>query len=647
MAQANKHALAGDTVYIRGGTYIFNTHLGSAIIPSHSGICPGTCLGGVRASRIVFAAYPGETPVFQQASTTNEMNAISFAAGQSWIKVTGIIFNNFTYSRATFYRNASYNEVSYCQFISHPGFEVSRGFIVGQGVDPSASVHNWIHHNYFSKIQYSDPCGEHTDMFRFGQAQIPIPQDNYNTFEYNYIEYAGHALFVSNGLYNVISNNIGHNEPFIPGCTNYLRYSHTSPTTITIPSVGSKVHLVTQPGISSMTLTTNQPLTILLASDYSYAMGGRVLQSAGGYNSTTGDLYLVVDNVAGSGTYSNWVITQRNVPQYDNPTYYVLFSNRGFAIGDNSTDATPRRNVVEGNRIGYMGINPGNAGDANMTLAFPYNIARYNFVYGAQESGIYFKWANGAKGVGGVHNYVYNNTIYGNGHGWNRAYGGMGGLYMGQGIAQLHSNASPTSNRIRNNLVYGNGQGDICAAGWRGNDRCAPESWDRVENNWCTRPGDGPCSGTKFGDPLFVDPDLANPQSQNLFSSVHGYAAVPLPDLRLQSSSGAIGGGTHLTQAVGGGLSSTTLVVDDAGYFQDGTAGSDLARGVTFFPDWIAIGTVNNVVRISAIDYDTNTITLASPANWKDQDAVWLYKKSDGTVVLGATGPDFGAATDF
>jgi hypothetical protein len=218
---------------------------------------------------------------------------------------------------------------------------------------------------------------------------------------------------------------------------------------------------------------------------------------------------------------------------------------------------------------------------------------------------------------------------------------------MGQGIAQLGGTVSPTNNRIKNNLLYGNGQGDICKAGWLGNDTCQPETWDMVDNNWCTHPGTGPCSATKYGDPLFVNPDLSDTQSQNFFPSIHGYAGVPLPDLRLQLSSGAIGGGTYLTQAVGRGLHSTTLVVQDAGYFQDGTAGSDLARGITFFPDWIAIGTVHNVVQISAIDYDTNTITLASPVHWKDGDPIWLYKDSDGTVVLGETGPNFGASPDF
>jgi hypothetical protein len=93
----------------------------------------------------------------------------------------------------------------------------------------------------------------------------PIPQDNFNTFEYNYLEYAGHALFVSNAFYNVIANNIGPNEPFIAGCTNYLSNDPTSTTSIKIPSVGQVVHLVTQTGITN--LAGNYGLTVLNAAD--------------------------------------------------------------------------------------------------------------------------------------------------------------------------------------------------------------------------------------------------------------------------------------------------------------------------------------------------------------------------------------------
>jgi hypothetical protein len=650
IAQANTNALAGDTVYIRGGTYTFNaynTYLSSAIYPMNSGTCPGRCIGGVGASRIVFTAYPGDPmPVFQQANITDNLIGV-YLHGKNWIKITGISFKNFTHARALFYYNSSYNEISYCQFVSDPAFAVSHGFDVGNGVGSSAAVHNWIHHNYFSTAHYSNPCGEATDLVRFGGTMTsPIPEDNFNTFEYNYLEYAGHALFVSNAFYNVIANNIGHNEPFIAGCTNYLTNDPTSTTSITIPSVGQTVHLVTQARITNLILVGNYGLTVLNAADYSIAMEGRLCTTslcgpgAIAYNSTTGDLYLHIDNVTGSGTYSNWILTQKNVPQYENASDNGLFSHRAFGIGDNYTDATPRRNVVEGNRIGFMSINPGNSGDANMTLAFPSNIARYNFIYGGQESGIFFKWAQGW--YGGVNNHVYNNTIYGNGRGWNRVYGGMTQRYMGQGISQLHGTLN-SNNRIVNNLVYGNGQGDICDAGWYGTDTCTPATYDIVTNNWCTYAGTGPCSATLYGDPQFVNPDLTDPLSQNLFASAHGYDATPVPDLSLQVTSRAIDGGTWLTTAWGAGLNSFTLVVADAGYFQDGSAGSDLARGVTFFPDWIAIGTINNTAQIKLINYSTNTIYLASRISWSNGDHVWLFKKSDGATVLAGSAPDVGA----
>jgi hypothetical protein len=113
-----------------------------------------------------------------------------------------------------------------------------------------------------------------------------------------------------------------------------------------------------------------------------------------------------------------------------------------------------------------------------------------------------------------------------------------------------------------------------------------------------------------------------------------------IPDLRLKSSSGAINKGTHLTTARSSGSNSKILDVEDAMYFQDGTWGSILSD---IKPDWIAIGSVNNVVQIKSIDYKSNRITLASPSNWKDKDKVWLYRKSDGAIVLNGDFPDIGA----
>jgi hypothetical protein len=110
--------------------------------------------------------------------------------------------------------------------------------------------------------------------------------------------------------------------------------------------------------------------------------------------------------------------------------------------------------------------------------------------------------------------------------------------------------------------------------------------------------------------------------------------------LHLQSNSPVIDGGAHLTQAVGSSNNSTALVVDDAYYFQDGTWGCDLAGHQA---DWIAIGSPDNIVQISSVNYTSNTIYLTTGKTWSNGDGIWLYRKSDGTQVLYGTAPDYGA----
>lgn len=106
-------------------------------------------------------------------------------------------------------------------------------------------------------------------------------------------------------------------------------------------------------------------------------------------------------------------------------------------------------------------------------------------------------------------------------------------------------------------------------------------------------------------------------------------------DLHLQAGSPMIGAGGSLTKAVGAGSSSTALTVADAGFFQDGYSGIVQA-------DWIRIGAFT-IVQISAINYSTNVITLGSAATWANNDPIYLYKKSDGIVVLNGANPDVGA----
>lgn len=91
-------------------------------------------------------------------------------------------------------------------------------------------------------------------------------------------------------------------------------------------------------------------------------------------------------------------------------------------------------------------------------------------------------------------------------------------------------------------------------------------------------------------------------------------------DYTLQSGSPLIGAAAPMTTAVGAGTGSTTLVVNDATGFCDGFG---IADG-----DLIVIGS-GSPVQISAVNYTTNMITLASPATWNGGDGVSVKGAQD------------------
>jgi hypothetical protein len=161
---------------------------------------------------------------------------------------------------------------------------------------------------------------------------------------------------------------------------------------------------------------------------------------------------------------------------------------------------------------------------------------------------------------------------------------------------------------------------------------CSPASFG---NNlaFCTG---GNCSAQLFGslynsgaftsDPgnLYADPLFAN-YSANNFS--------------LSSGSPAIGAGTYLTTvATGDSGSGTSLVVNDAGFFQDGSG----IAGVN--GDCVAVTTVTNHICITAVNYSTNTLTLASSISRSAGAHIWLYSDSSGRQVLSGSGPNIGAS---
>ncbi|MBN1398444.1 MAG: T9SS type A sorting domain-containing protein [Bacteroidetes bacterium] len=308
-------------------------------------------------------------------------------------------------------------------------------------------------------------------------------------------------------------------------------------------------------------------------------------------------------------------------------------------------------NIAYGAQYGGPHLVGGGSG-SGLTIDTDENIIRYNNFFGNVLTGI--RIGSSITSSTGNENRVYNNTIYCCGYNLDSWYVVneddsqlvQWGDYMREAFMLYGNTCDGTldNNVIKNNLAH-----DIWSEtsnlsttslyyaaffyGLEGGGTC-----NIITNNWGNEGDRKNSPFTPYPDPKFVDPDISDPMA---LIFVNG-KWTGKPDLSLQANSPVIDSAACLTQAAGSGLNETALYVKDIRYFQDGTWGSDLTRA-KFHADWIAIGEVSNTVQIKTVDCDNNCITLDSPMNWSDNDPVWLYKKSNGDVVLYGDGPDYGA----
>jgi hypothetical protein len=208
---------------------------------------------------------------------------------------------------------------------------------------------------------------------------------------------------------------------------------------------------------------------------------------------------------------------------------------------------------------------------------------------------------------------IYNNTLGNVYRSTNQVnqFGGVGGgsifggfekndlVYQSMSTSGAMGLSFPTGFTLKNSLVYYPGH-SVTATG-----------------NLSTCVSSGGCM-------INQDPKLTN------------YAGA---DYSLQAGSPAIDAGTSITTVASGDSGGgTSLVVNDAYAFQDGTWIDGIKA------DCISVRSVGNHICITAINYSTNTITLASdPGPRANGDPIYLYSDSNGNVQLQGTGPDMGA----
>ena len=305
----------------------------------------------------------------------------------------------------------------------------------------------------------------------------------------------------------------------------------------------------------------------------------------------------------------------RNNYAHNEAWYSYNGSDRSYRIAEAIAATGQGYGLFEGNRVGHNDLDYGDDGNSAIKYGLSYGIVRYNSFFDVTWYGFYVIPQAGDTN----NNYFYNNTFFSfTGKGVRVHAGGTGNVFKNN----LHWDTGGTNNNLRDYSIHS-----------PNND------WDTfIANNTVDSNFNDYVGVESVSDPLFVDETLTN------------YSSWTLPDLNLQENSPAKDQGTHLTQANGSGSNSDTLIVDDARYFQDGKFGSASGCDPSKWPsnvdiqaDWIAIGTVSNTIQISSINYDTNTITLASPMTWGDKAKIWLYKKSDGKIVLKGYAPDAGA----
>ena len=427
VALANANASAGDIVYFKGTNAIGGSGNPYTIVGQYGTMLAPSKSGTDASHMIVFSNAPGEHPVITQQD--DSLVGYGYILnGNQYVKLTGFTFVN-VQTWVDIYYGASYNEITNCIFTSDTDAGALGGGIVILGTggpnQDVGSTNNWIHNNYMSKRR-DGACNEGVDLIFIG-ADNTNNSDN-NTFENNYLEYGAHSIFNVNTHKNVIRNNIMHNEPWITGCTSYETNNHaTSTTSNTIPSnpYATPMTFYVAPNLG-LGYGLYSPIAIYETSNLNNVMNGYVTS----YTSSTGQINANIYYSSGSGTYSDWTLSEGQIPYYGYGTipvltqpssnYNGLYGHRDIALGEND-QTNPNYSLVEGNRIGYPSLNPNNAGSSGIDAQSPTNIIRYNYLYGGMDSGIYFKYTNQyGNHSGGVYNHVFNNTIYGFGLGWKR-----------------------------------------------------------------------------------------------------------------------------------------------------------------------------------------------------------------------------------
>jgi hypothetical protein len=197
LATANGNAQAGDTIYLRQGTYS-----GPVIEPANSGTSDD--------NRIVYSNHADEEVIVRDSAYG------IYIYKRSYITVNGI---RFTELRRFMRIYAShYITISYCHFDQRSADSGDwAGAIIADDFNDDTdasenSTHNWVHHCSFTRWVYGAWDEHRGALLNLGNDQSAGDDSSYNLVEDNVFAYGGHHTLGVYSQLNVIRNNTIHNE---------------------------------------------------------------------------------------------------------------------------------------------------------------------------------------------------------------------------------------------------------------------------------------------------------------------------------------------------------------------------------------------------------------------------------------------------
>jgi hypothetical protein len=198
LAVANANASAGDTVYLRGGTYV-----NQKIQPLKSGTSD--------LNRIVYTNYNQEKVIIGKSSDG------IYISKKSYITVNGMDFDSLRRFMRIY--AGHYNIISHCNFDHcYPaGSEWVGALIANDPYDATAaseaSTHNLVDHCTFYRWVYGAFAEHRGALLDIGSSDTGVEDKSYyNLIENNTFAYGGHHTLAVYSKYNVIRGNYFHNE---------------------------------------------------------------------------------------------------------------------------------------------------------------------------------------------------------------------------------------------------------------------------------------------------------------------------------------------------------------------------------------------------------------------------------------------------